>query len=139
MSYLPRTMIYVLSASTLMALIFLPTIGAKIGFKPKRNTSDNIANLSAADGDPAATTGVIGLYVRFIQKIINYPILVMTGMIILAVVIVKLFGASVAGPPPKPVEFFTQSPSEQLYVLARSRGNTTVSYTHLTLPTTPYV
>ena len=31
MAYFPRTMIYVLSASTLMALIILPTLGAKIG------------------------------------------------------------------------------------------------------------
>jgi len=49
----------------------------------------------------------------------------MAAMIMMAVGIVMAFGASMSGPPPKPVEFFTQSPSEQLYVLARSRGNTT--------------
>jgi len=52
MSYFPRTMIYVLSASTLMAIIFLPTIGAIIGFRPKKTTSENVARLSAGDGDP---------------------------------------------------------------------------------------
>ncbi|WP_427452729.1 efflux RND transporter permease subunit [Litorimonas sp. WD9-15] len=125
MSYFPRTMIYVLSASTLMALIFLPTLGAKIGFRPKKVTSDNIAKLSAGDGDPSQVTGFIGVYVRMIQVLVKFPILVMIGMVILAFAIVKIFGAQMAGPPPKPVEFFTQSPSEQLYVLARSRGNTT--------------
>mgnify|MGYP000040805891 CR=1 FL=1 len=125
MSYFPRTMIYVLSASTLMAIIFLPTIGAIIGFRPKNTTNENVAKLSAGDGDPSETTGFIGIYVRLIQKIINYPILVMVGMILLAAAIVLTFKSSMAGPPPKPVEFFTQSPSEQLYVLARSRGNTT--------------
>ena len=125
MAYFPRTMIYVLSAATLMALIFLPTIGAKIGFRPKRTTNENMTRLSAGDGDPSMTTGMIGLYVRFIQRIINFPILVIAAMIALAFGIVALFGASLSGTPPKPVEFFTQSPSEQIYILARSRGNTT--------------
>lgn len=125
MAYFPRTMIYVLSASTLMAVIFLPTIGAKIGFRPKKTTSGNVAKLSASEGDPSETTGFIGLYVRLIQKIINFPILVMIGMLLLAFGIIVAFKSSVAGPPPKPVEFFTQSPSEQLYILARSRGNKT--------------
>ena len=84
MAYFPRTMIYVLSAATLMALIFLPTIGAKIGFRPKRTTNENMTRLSAGDGDPSMTTGMIGLYVRFIQRIINFPILVIAAMIALA-------------------------------------------------------
>ena len=134
MAYFPRTMIYVLSASTLMAVIFLPTIGAKIGFRPKKTTNGNVAKLSAGDGDPSETTGFIGLYVRLIQKIINYPILVMIAMIALAFLIRGAFAASVEGPPPKPVEFFTQSPSEQLYILARSRGNKTPEQ-HLTIAT----
>ena len=125
MAYFPRTMIYVLSASTLMAIIFLPTIGAKIGFRPKKSSSENMARLSAGEGDPSATTGIIGLYVRFIQRVINFPIIVMVGVIALAFGIVILFKASVGATPPKPVEFFTQSPSERMYILARSRGNTT--------------
>jgi len=92
MAYFPRTMIYVLSASTLMALIFLPTLGAKIGFRPKKNPNSNAA-LLAGDGDPTKVTGITGLYVRMIQV--------------------------------KPVEFFTQTPGDQVYVLARARGNLT--------------
>ena len=125
MAYFPRTMIYVLSAATLMALIFLPTIGAKIGFRPKKVTSGNMARLSAGEGDPSMITGIIGLYVRMIQKVIKFPILVIATMIALAFGIVTWFGASLSGTPPKPVEFFTQSASEQIYILARSRGNTT--------------
>lgn len=124
MSYFPRTMIYVLSASTLMALIFLPTLGAKIGFRPKKTTNTNVAALSA-EGDPLETKGFIGLYVRMVAKIIHFPLLVIAGMVILAFSIVSIFGSQMSGPPPKPVEFFTQSPSEQLYILARSRGNAT--------------
>ena len=124
MGYLPLTMIYVLSASTLMALIFLPTLGAKIGFRPKSNPNSNAA-LLAGDGDPTKVRGLTGYYVRMIRVLIRFPLLVITGMILLAIGIIFLFVAQMAGPPPKPVEFFTQSPGDQVYVLARARGNMT--------------
>ncbi len=124
MSYFPRTMIYVLSASTLMALIFLPTLGAKIGFRPKKNLNSNAA-LLAGDGDPSKVTGFTGLYVGVIKVLVRWPLLVLTAMVAMAVVIVMFFGAKMSGPPPKPVEFFTQTPGDQVYVLARARGNIT--------------
>ncbi len=128
MSYFPRTMIYVLSASTLMALIFLPTLGAKIGFRPKKRAkSDRPTNavLLAGDGDPSQVTGITGIYVKLITFLVKWPATVMIGMVLMAVFIVKFFGAQMAGPPPKPVEFFTQNPGEQVYILARARGNMT--------------
>lgn len=128
MSYFPRTMIYVLSASTLMALIFLPTLGAKIGFRPKKKRAgDRPSNaaLLAGDGDPMQVTGLTGYYVRLIKMLVRIPLLVMLGMGLLAFGIVSLFGAKMEGPPPKPVEFFTQTPGDQVYVLARARGNLT--------------
>jgi multidrug efflux pump len=124
MSYFPRTMIYVLSASTLMALIFLPTLGAKIGFRPKKNPNSNAA-LLAGDGDPTKVTGLTGIYVRMIRILVKVPLLVMFGMGLLATAIIFFFKAQMAGPPPKPVEFFTQTPGDQVYVLARARGNLT--------------
>ena len=51
--------------------------------------------------------------------------MIATGVILF--LIVGAFKASVTGPPPKPIEFFTQTPSDQVYVLARARGNTTPS------------
>ena len=125
MAYFPRTMIYVLSASTLMALIFLPTLGAKIGFRPKKTANTNAALLSAAEGNPLELTGFTGGYAKFISKIIRFPELVMIATGIMAFIIISVFGARMEGPPPKPVEFFTQTPSDQLYILARARGNTT--------------
>lgn len=124
MAYFPRTMIYVLSASTLMALIFLPTLGSKIGFRPKKNPNSNAA-LLAGDGDPMQVKGLTGYYVRMIRVLIKFPLLVIAGMGLLAFGIILFFGARMEGPPPKPVEFFTQSPGDQVYVLARARGNLT--------------
>ena len=125
MSYFPRTMIYVLTASMLMAIIFLPTLGAVIGFKPKKKVNSNAAMLAGGQGDPALLSGFTGLYARLIRQLIKFPLLVMLGLAMLGFVIITVFKSSVAGPPPKPVEFFTQTPSDQIFVLARTRGNTT--------------
>ena len=124
MSYFPLTMIYVLTASMLMALIFLPTMGALIG---PRNVavSDKAKALAGEDGDPLAMGGLTGVYVRFINRLVRFPILVVLGLILLLFAIRAIFSAAVTGPPPKPAEFFTQSPSDQVYILVRARGNRT--------------
>ncbi len=127
MAYFPRTMIYVLSASTVMALIFLPTLGAKLGFRPKKTVNKNAAKLAAGDGNPAELTGITGIYVRLIQRLVHHPILVILGLVAVLFIVVKGFGASMGGDHPKPVEFFTQTPSDQLFILARARGNTAPS------------
>ncbi|WP_371398041.1 efflux RND transporter permease subunit [Fretibacter rubidus] len=125
MSYFPLTMIYVLTASMFMAIIFLPTMGTLIGPKKLDVPDEKMLALSGDGGDPLATTGITGVYVRFIHKIIRFPLLVIAVTGLLLFLIVVFFRSSVAGPPPKPVEFFTQSPSDQVYILARARGNTT--------------
>ena len=125
MSYMPLTMIYVLTASMLMALVFLPTLGSLIGFKPKNNEKSNAALLAGEDGDPSKLIGFTGLYVNFIKKLINYPLMVILGMFLLSFLIFQMFISSINGIPPKPIEFFTQTPSDQIFVLARTRGNGT--------------
>ena len=124
MSYFPLTMIYVLSASMIMALIFLPTMGTLIGPK-KVQSNATLQALAGADGDPLKARGLTGIYVRLINRIIRFPLLVITALIVLLLIVTVAFESSVDGPPPKPVEFFTQSPSDQVYILARARGNRT--------------
>jgi len=125
MSFFPLTMIYVLSASLLMALIFLPTMGALIGPRTIRKSTANLKALSGADGDPRQLTGFMGLYVRAIGTLIQKPLIVIVVMLAILYSILLSFQNSVSGPPPKPVEFFTDVPSDQIYIVARARGNTT--------------
>lgn len=125
MAFFPLTMIYVLTASMLMALIFLPTMGSLIGPKQIKEPNETLLALSGDDGDPMSVKGFTGFYVRFIAFIIRAPELVIAATLILLVIIVALFGRAMSGPPPKPLDFFTQTPSDQVYVLARMRGNTT--------------
>lgn len=132
MGYLPLTMIYVLSASVLMALIFLPTIGAVLGDLrerlrrgPEPEISDQALALAGDKGDPTKLRGMTGVYVRMVAVLVRYPLALLAGVMALCFVIVMAFGAAMSGPPPKPVEFFTQTPSDQVYVFIRARGNST--------------
>jgi len=125
MSYLPLTMIYVLTASMFMALVFLPTLGSLIGPRKVTKATANLRALSGVEGDPSKITGLMGYYVRMIRTLINFPILVLFGTIIILGLIVFAFTRANEGPPPKPIEFFTPEASDQLYVLARERGNST--------------
>jgi len=125
MSFLPLTMIYVLTASMIMALIFLPTMGALIGPRKITKSTANLKALSGAEGDPTQITGPMGIYVRSIKRLIQMPIAVIMGTGFILVTIVALFQSAVDGPPPKPIEYFTPEASDQIYILARSRGNST--------------
>lgn len=132
MAYFPLTMIYVLSASVLMALIFLPTIGALVGSAREKlsrgapkEISDQALALAGEGGDPSKLTGLTGTYVRLVKRLIRFPLLVLGATILLCVIITMSFGKAMSGPPPKPVEFFTQKPSDQVYVFIRARGNST--------------
>ncbi len=125
MSYFPRTMIFVLTASLLMAVIFLPTLGAMIGPRKISKVNRNAAALSGEGGDPMATKGITGIYVRIISKLVNFPFIVIGVTILIMGAIVVNFNAVMDSDPPKPVEFFTQAAGDQIFILARSRGNTT--------------
>jgi multidrug efflux pump len=130
MSYLPLTMIYVLSASLLMALVFLPTMGALMGPRYVSKPTANLKALSGAEGNPSDLSGFTGLYARIITFLVSKPLLVIIGTVIMLFVITGNFGKAMSGDEtagilPKPVEFFTNTPSDQVFIVARTRGNST--------------
>ncbi len=124
MSFMPLTMIYVLSASLVMALIFLPTLGTLIGPKTFNKPSETLKALSGQEGNPLSIKGATGIYIKTINLLIKRPIAVVLGTILLCFSTVIVFTSSMQGPPAKPVEFFIQEPTDQLFILAQSRGNT---------------
>ncbi len=118
MEYLPLTVIVVLSASLITAMIFLPTIGAIFG---KADTTDSAtaARLAAdGEGDILTIPGATGSYIRFLNRIIRHP---------LKVVIVLLLGMSgivyAYALKPTGVEFFVNTEPEVAIVYVRARGN----------------
>ncbi len=119
MSYFPKTLIYVLTASLLMALIFLPTLGALLGPKKLTDARASLAALSGADGDPLAISGFTGSYARIINILAKYPLVVLVVILALVIGIFKWFGATEHN-----VAFFTDNSGDEIYVYGRTRGNT---------------
>jgi len=115
MSYLPITLIFVLTASLIVALIFTPVLGSVIGGRESRD--DNLAAI-AAEGDPFKTTGALRVYVEIVAETIRRPLLVLgvTGTVIFG--IVSWFAST-----PHKTEFFLDAEPEQIYVFVGARGN----------------
>ncbi|GGO13077.1 acriflavin resistance protein [Iodidimonas muriae] len=87
MSYLPLTLIFTLIGSLLMALIFLPTLGALIG-KPGQADPDLMEHLAGDQTfDPKSLSGITGWYTRLLSVLIHHP-----GKI-MALTLVALIGA----------------------------------------------
>jgi multidrug efflux pump len=73
MKFLPITLVAVLSASLLMALLFVPTLGSLFGNTGAVN-SDTRRNLTAAEtGDLDSVTGITGSYIQFLKKSLRHP------------------------------------------------------------------
>jgi len=73
MKFLPITLVAVLSASLLMALLFVPTLGSLFG-STGAMSADARRNLTAAEtGDLDTVSGITGTYIQFLKKSLRHP------------------------------------------------------------------
>ncbi|TNE40336.1 MAG: efflux RND transporter permease subunit [Alphaproteobacteria bacterium] len=118
MSYLPITMIFVLGASLVVALVFLPVTGAVFG-KASDIGAESLASLSAEEqADPRDLPGYTGQYARAIGKMINTPWRYIASVVGLVVFIFFLFGAAGVK-----TEFFITADPDNATILVKARGN----------------
>lgn len=118
MKFLPITLIAVLSASLLMALVFVPTLGSMIG-KTGALGAQTIHNLTAAEkGDLDTVTGITGRYVRFLRGALKRPVLNVALVTAILIGIYAAFGAFGRG-----VEMFPSVEPEFASVDIRARGD----------------
>ena len=117
MKFLPITLIATLSASLLMALIFIPTIGAQIGRTTQ--TAKTIAKTIANGAGTAPTIGVVTAgYIALMQRVLKHPfkVLVAAAMTLVAVQITyQTYG--------KGTSFFPDTEPENAKVFVHARGN----------------
>jgi len=122
MKFLPLTLIATLSASLLMALIFVPTLGATIsrgGGSADPTLAKGLAGTEA--GDVKAIGGFTGMYLRVLDTAISHP-----GKV-LSMSLALLIGVQVAyGQFGKGVEFFPDVEPERAIVQVKARGNLSV-------------
>ena len=118
MSYLPITLMCVLTASLFMALIFLPVIGSVVGGRIESAKVDALAAVSGVGGDPRDAPGWLGRYARITSALIARPILVTASAFSLIVAIFMWFGST-----EHKSELFLDEPPEWLFLFVRAQGN----------------
>ena len=119
MSYLPLTLIFVLTSSLVMALIFLPVLGSIFGGRAEGDVGDeNLKSLSGAEGDPIKALGWLGRYARFTSMLIKRPLLVTSGAFIAIAIIFLWFGST-----QHRSELFLDLEPEEIIVFVSGQGS----------------
>ena len=130
MKFLPITLLATLSASLLMALIFVPTLGAFIGKpggalapeKAKAMSAENIDGDDTQDDvDLKQVKGPTGLYIRTLDKALKHP-----GKVVLAALATLVFVQWYYATHGHGVEFFPDVEPEQAQILVHARGNLSI-------------
>lgn len=118
MSYFPITLIIVLGASMIVALIFLPVLGGFFGKPPPRDAQHEKAIAASETGDWRDIPGITGWYAHLAERLTRHPGKVIGVAIVTVIVVVGLF--SVFG---KGVEFFVDTDDDFTTALVQARGN----------------
>jgi len=118
MKFIPITVIITLTASLIMALIVIPSIGAWLG-KTGTVQAQSLENLKAAEqGDFENIGGLSGTYVSILNVLVRHPLKTLAGVILLMIATIFAYGSLGRG-----VEFFPEVDAEIAMVDVRARGN----------------
>ncbi|WP_119301288.1 efflux RND transporter permease subunit [Dongia deserti] len=121
MKYLPITLSATLFASLLMAMVFIPCIGALIGKPNAEERHAFEAERLSGEEQLARARGPDWLYLIALRGALRRPVLVILGGIGILVATVMAFGSYGAG-----VEFFPDVEPERAQVQIHARGNMSV-------------
>jgi multidrug efflux pump len=121
MKFLPITLIAVLLASLLMALLFVPTLGSMFGATGTMN-DETRRNLTAAEtGDLDTVTGVTGRYIQFLKRSLKRPWLNVAAVFAVLVGIYAAFALFGRG-----MELFPDIEPEFANIDIRARGDLSI-------------
>ncbi len=98
LQFMPLTLIYVLTASLLMALLFVPTMGTIFGRPGLFNDKIRQDLLAAENGNMSTIGGYTGRYIRTLDKLLETPWKVLAGLtatLIMLFVAYNLFGKGI--------------------------------------------
>ena len=118
MKYLPITLVATLSASLLMALVFVPTLGAFLG-KPGVADAATMRNIAGGEtGKIKEISGVTGRYIHFLNRALNHPFKILMGAVVLLVGVQVTYANFGKG-----IEYFPKVEPEFAKLQVRARGN----------------
>lgn len=122
MKYLPLTLIFTLSASLMMALVFVPTLGSVIGKPGGTVDTETMQALAAEEGGHIhGVHGFTGLYLKLLDKAISHPAKVL--LVALMVLVGVQYSYAMYG---KGVEFFPDVEPDFAKLQVKARGNLSV-------------
>jgi multidrug efflux pump len=121
MKYLPLTLIAVLSASLLMALVFVPTLGSLFGRTGALSVRARERLAAAEVGNLNSIGGFTEQYVHFLRRALRRPLLTATGVTALLVLVFVAYGRFGHG-----VEFFPDVEPEFARINIAARGDLSV-------------
>jgi multidrug efflux pump len=121
MRYLPITLVATLSASLVMAMVFVPVLGAMFGRPQVQDEAARKCLVATENGDLSEVRGWIGAYVRLLAVLIRRPLLMTLAGI--AMVVASWWAYAAFG---RGVEFFPDVEPEKAQVLVHARGDTSV-------------
>jgi multidrug efflux pump len=118
MSFFPITLIIILSASMVVALIFLPVLGGIFGKRPPPDPEHERAVEASETGDWHEIPGITGWYAHLAERLTRYPGRVIAGAATIVVVVITLFAFFNKGS-----EFFVDTDPGYAQVFVSARGN----------------
>ncbi|MFC1674175.1 efflux RND transporter permease subunit, partial [Pseudomonadota bacterium] len=120
MKYLPITLLATLSASLLMAMVFVPTLGAYLG-KPGAADKEEMQALSGGMASMDHVHGITRAYLDILEGALRRPGLVIAGAFATLVVVVAVYVNFGNG-----IQFFPDSEPSTAQVQVRARGNLSI-------------
>ncbi len=118
MKFMPLTLIAVLSASLIVALVFIPSLGILFG-KIDHRKAKGIDTIQASErGDFDKLHGYTRIYTKILKGSLKHPKKIFLGSIMTLIVIFM-----VAGQFGKGVEFFPEEEPDLASILVSARGN----------------
>lgn len=121
MKYLPLTLITTLTASLLMALVFVPTLGSIFGRKRELSKLEKQQAQIAETGELTKLPGFTGRYVKFLNMAIKKPWWCLAAAIGFSVVVMQAYGTFGKG-----TEFFPNVEPPGFNIIVRSQGDLSI-------------
>ncbi|MGL6258405.1 efflux RND transporter permease subunit [Vibrio sp. WXL210] len=121
MKYLPLTLIATLSASLVMAMLFVPVLGGLIGKPQHVSEANRIKMVALHEGDFSKATGITKLYYHTLAIAIRYPLKILLAAILMAVGVGFAYSKAGLG-----AEFFPEVDPPHFTVKVRSYGDLSI-------------
>ncbi|MDV7105235.1 efflux RND transporter permease subunit [Vibrio sp. TH_r3] len=121
MKYLPITLIATLSASLVMALLFVPVLGSLIGKAQYINPQRKQEMVALQNGDFSKATGLTKLYYRTLAIAVNHPWKILLSAILLSIGVGITYAKAGLG-----AEFFPEVDPPSFTIKVRSYGDLSI-------------